>query len=158
MSWGKFFLWSNLLTLPLLFMKKKDPGTDGAGASSKDDELLQNLDDEPIVNEPADPPQPNTPASFDPAAPQVPGMPVSFHLTPAPDGYQQMKGSDVPAELLPKLRPLLAAPMGTVTKMPFAGRDIVGIIQPHYHPPGGPTKPWGWHKGVTLYERKGGLA
>lgn len=132
-----YLFWSVVTSLPLLFLKKK---------SDKDDEILQNLDDEPIVNEPADPPEPK------------PTMPAGFHLTPAPEGYSQMRGPDVPADLLPKLRPLLAAEMGTMTKLSYPGRDILAIIQPHYHEPGGPTKPWGWHKGVTLYERKGAMA
>lgn len=141
------YIWVSIATsLPLLFLKKK---------SDKDDEIIQNLDDEPIVNEPADPPEPRT-ADVRQGDRDV--MPAGFHLTPAPEGYSQMKGPDVPADLLPKLRPLLAAEMGTMTKLSYPGRDILAIIQPHYHEPGGPTKPWGWHKGVTLYERKGAMA
>jgi len=72
-----------------------------------------------------------------------------------PPGYSRMKGSDVPASIMPKLRPLLAAPLGTITKLPTDGRDIVAVIEAHFHEPGGPVKPWGWHKGVSLFERKG---
>jgi len=86
--------------------------------------------------------------------------PAEFRNFRPPDlpGYFRMKASDVPASLLPRLRPLLAAPLGTVTKLPTEGRDIASIIEPHFHEPGGPVKPWGWHKGVSLYERKGANA
>ena len=77
---------------------------------------------------------------------------------PSLPGYSRMRAADVPASLLPRLRPLLAAPLGTVTKLPTEGRDIAAVIEPHFHEPGGPVKPWGWHKGVSLYERKGANA
>ncbi len=87
-------------------------------------------------------------------------VPVEFRdFKPPPmPGYSRMKGSDVPAAIMPKLRPLLAAPLGTITKLPTDGRDIAAVIEVHFHEPGGPVKPWGYHKGVSLYERKGANA
>lgn len=32
------------------------------------------------------------------------------------------------------------------------GRHFIGRIEQHYHPPGGPAKPWGPHKGVSVLE------
>lgn len=44
------------------------------------------------------------------------------------------------------------------TEIPFQadGKDYVGRIEEHYHPPGGPIKPWGHHPGVSVFEVIGG--
>jgi hypothetical protein len=31
------------------------------------------------------------------------------------------------------------------------GKHYVGRLERHYHTPGGELKPWGWHKGTSLY-------
>lgn len=41
-------------------------------------------------------------------------------------------------------------PIGTTQYMTVAGKDLLLTIEPHYHEPGGPTKPWGWHKGCSV--------
>lgn len=138
MSFKSFLFWSSILTLPLPFLfKKKQPETV--------------LDDEPIVEEPDAPPEPAPPGDT---------VPAEFRdfKPPSLPGYVRMKSSEVPASIRPRLPPLLAGTLGTVTKLPTEGRDIAAIIEPHFHEPGGPVKPWGWHKGVSLYERKGQLA
>ncbi|HXK18149.1 MAG TPA: hypothetical protein VNG33_10125 [Polyangiaceae bacterium] len=96
----------------------------------------------------------------DGASPFDPTVPAEFRTFKPPSlpGYSRMRASDVPASIRPKLPPLLASPLGTVTKLPTDGRDIAAVIEPHFHEPGGPVKPWGWHKGVSLYERKGANA
>jgi hypothetical protein len=39
------------------------------------------------------------------------------------------------------------------TEVPFEvdGQSYIGRIEEHYHEPGGPKKPWGRHRGVTVY-------
>ena len=39
------------------------------------------------------------------------------------------------------------------TEVPFEvdGHSYIGRIEEHYHEPGGPKKPWGRHRGVTVY-------
>jgi hypothetical protein len=39
------------------------------------------------------------------------------------------------------------------TEVPFEidGQSYIGRIEEHYHEPGGPRKPWGRHRGVTVY-------
>lgn len=39
------------------------------------------------------------------------------------------------------------------TEIPFQsdGREFVARIEEHYHPPGGPMKPWGHHPGVSVF-------
>ena len=140
MSLGKFLFWSTVLSLPtLFFLPRRKPGVVDPGPE----------DASGVVLEPSDPPEP---------FPMDETVPAEFRtFPPPPAGYTRMADSDVPAVVMPLLRPLLAGSIGTTTKLPAPGRDIVAQIEPHYHPPGGATKPWGWHKGVTLYERKGGV-
>ncbi len=94
------------------------------------------------------------PSPFDPT------VPAEFRdfKPPTMPGYSRMRDADVPASVRPKLPPLLVSPLGTITKLPTDGRDIAAVIEAHFHEPGGPVKPWGWHKGVSLYERKGANA
>lgn len=41
-------------------------------------------------------------------------------------------------------------PIGTTQYMTVNGKDLLFTIEPHFHEPGGPTKPWGWHKGCSV--------
>jgi hypothetical protein len=41
-------------------------------------------------------------------------------------------------------------PIGTTQYVTVNGNDLLFTIEPHYHEPGGPTKPWGWHKGCSV--------
>ncbi len=43
------------------------------------------------------------------------------------------------------------APIGKAEFKTIGGRKILFIVEPHYHPPGGAVKPWGWHKGATVH-------
>lgn len=159
MSWGKFLLWSSVLSLPTLFLfPKRKPGVVLPGP----EEL--GPDGEPIVLEPSEPPLPfenDAFGDFRPGSAEVDTIPAEFRNFQPPAaiaGYARMKAAEVPATILPQLRTLLSGSLGTVTKLPTDGRDIAAVIEPHFHEPGGPTKPWGWHKGVSLYERKGTVA
>ena len=40
--------------------------------------------------------------------------------------------------------------IGTTQYMTVDGKDILLTVEPHYHEPGGPVKPWGWHKGCSV--------
>jgi hypothetical protein len=42
-------------------------------------------------------------------------------------------------------------PIGTEVPFEISGRPYVGRIEEHYHEPGGPERPWGRHRGVTVY-------
>jgi hypothetical protein len=43
------------------------------------------------------------------------------------------------------------------TEFPFEvdGKRYVGRIERHFHPVGGPAKPWGWHPGCSLFAVEG---
>ena len=43
------------------------------------------------------------------------------------------------------------AAMGTEVPFEIDGRAYVARIEEHYHEPGGPRRPWGHHRGVTVY-------
>jgi hypothetical protein len=43
------------------------------------------------------------------------------------------------------------AAFGTEVPFEIDGQSYVGRIEEHYHEPGGPKKPWGRHRGVTVY-------
>lgn len=96
------------------------------------------------------------------AAPAVPSgepprndtMPAAFRdfVAPSLPGYSRMRQADVPSAVMPKLLPLLKLPLGTVTKVPTDGRDIVAVVEPHRR------DDIGWHKGVSLFERRGANA
>jgi len=43
------------------------------------------------------------------------------------------------------------APLGSEFNLDYAGKRYVARIEEHYHEPGGPDRPYGHHRGVTLY-------
>jgi peptidoglycan LD-endopeptidase CwlK len=49
-------------------------------------------------------------------------------------------------------------PFGTEIPFQSDGREFVARIEEHYHPPGGPIKPWGHHPGVSVFAVVGGAA
>lgn len=152
MTVKKFLFWSTVLSLPLLFIPKRRPGEVLPGPEE------ESGDGDTLVIEPSEPPLPFEPGDMPRGRDEMAEtMPAEFRnfKQPSLPGYVRMRSADVPAAAFPLLRPLLANALGTVTKLAVPGRDIAAIIEPHYHPPGGATKPWGWHKGVSLWERKG---
>jgi hypothetical protein len=43
------------------------------------------------------------------------------------------------------------AAIGTELTFEIDGRRYLARIEEHYHEPGGPHRPWGRHRGVTVY-------
>ena len=41
--------------------------------------------------------------------------------------------------------------MGAEIPFEVEGKDFVAKIERHYHEPGGQAKPWGWHRGISLF-------
>jgi hypothetical protein len=41
--------------------------------------------------------------------------------------------------------------VGTEIELEVAGKPYVARIERHFHPEGGPVKPWGYHPGVSLF-------
>lgn len=44
-----------------------------------------------------------------------------------------------------------AKPVGTRIEVEVDGKRVVARIERHFHPEGGPVKPWGFHPGVSLF-------
>jgi len=80
-----------------------------------------------------------------------PRAPVAIDL---PAGYRRVRGDEVTAELSSAAQSVLAshggAPFGTVVPI---DDEYAGLIEEHYHPPGGAARPWGFHHGVSLIVR-----
>jgi len=76
--------------------------------------------------------------------------------TPFPAGYRRLKSSEVTPDLLAKANAVrnspgfTSAPYGTIID---EGDGNAVLVEQHYHEPGGPVKPWGYHHGATLITR-----
>jgi hypothetical protein len=75
-----------------------------------------------------------------------------------PSGYRVLGQSEVNSKLGSIAKSLLSGDYGKLTPFEMDGKKYAGRVEPHYHqpPPIGANpnaypKPWGWHKGVTLY-------
>lgn len=75
-----------------------------------------------------------------------------------PSGYRAIKNSEALADpaILKAARTFidkqvkLSAPLGTREFKVINGKQLLFTVEPHYHEPNGPTKPWGWHKGASV--------
>jgi hypothetical protein len=65
-----------------------------------------------------------------------------------PAGWRIYQGEVTP-ELTAFAVSALAQPLGTWVQGPGG---VCALTEWHYHTPGGALKPWGCHKGATLYE------
>lgn len=100
----------------------------------------------------------NTVAAKIPAAPE-PMSELSFAaLAPTLEPPRTLRRMDT-RELTPAMmqaaaevvRQHYANPVGTNVDIHVAGKHFVARIERHYHPEGGPIKPWGFHPGVSLF-------
>lgn len=55
------------------------------------------------------------------------------------------KASQILNELFPR-------ELGAEKEFTSGGNRYVGVLERHYHPPGGAAKPWGPHKGISTFE------
>jgi hypothetical protein len=78
--------------------------------------------------------------------------------TSPPAGFRRLLGSEVTPALTAKAKEILAEhgkdPIGTSVPFEVDGTQYLGVIEMHYHEPGGPLKPWGPHHGVSLFIEK----
>lgn len=70
-------------------------------------------------------------------------------------GWRRMTDAEVTPELGDMAQQILREhhgdPYGTV--VPFWDDEYAGLVEEHYHEPGGPVRPWGFHPGVSLLRR-----
>jgi hypothetical protein len=87
------------------------------------------------------------PAVTQPAPYVQPGEP--------PANLRRLKAIEVPVPLRAKLHKLLQdhgnEPIGSLVPTEFEGRRYIARLEIHYHPEGGPVRPWGNHRGVSLF-------
>jgi hypothetical protein len=85
---------------------------------------------------------------------QVTGLKPDEPEPAIPPEYRRMKDGEVSDELKAAAPAFLSLPYGSVVPVPnIADQDVLAGIELHFHTPGGPVKPWGWHKGVSLFIR-----
>jgi hypothetical protein len=42
-------------------------------------------------------------------------------------------------------------PFGAEVRFELNGKSYAAVIEHHYHEPGGEARPWGWHRGISLF-------
>jgi hypothetical protein len=99
---------------------------------------------------PTQPPDPNF--KIGPGPSGIPGRP--------PTGYAHMQPGEVNPTIGRIARDLLNGDWGALTPFRIGNKKYMARVEPHYHepPPAGADaskypKPWGWHKGVTIYKQ-----
>ena len=72
-------------------------------------------------------------------------------------GLRRLKDSEVTPAISRNAKEIRDAhwkkPVGSCFPFEADGRSYVGIIEEHFHPVGGPVKPWGKHHGVSVFEK-----
>jgi hypothetical protein len=72
-----------------------------------------------------------------------------------PAGFGGVKGGVSPEVGGKAAEVLNQMPFGSVTPFESSnGKQYVAVKEWHYHEPGGPLKPWGWHPGVSILEKR----
>ena len=77
---------------------------------------------------------------------------------PTARGLRRLAASEVSAEMLVIARRIVRehhqARPGTEVRFESGGQNYVARLERHYHPEGGPVKPWGYHPGVSLLKAR----
>ena len=74
-----------------------------------------------------------------------------------PVGYSILTQKQATPTILAKAREFINrkvkanAVLGEAEEYRLNGRKVRFVVEPHYHEPNGPVKPWGWHKGATVF-------
>ncbi len=69
---------------------------------------------------------------------------------------RRMTNKDLNPKLIKKsskvLRSSLDKPFGSKIPFEMDGKHYEARIEHHYHEPGGKARPWGWHRGISLFK------
>jgi hypothetical protein len=100
--------------------------------------------------------QPRSTAAAPPAQSGAPkGAKRPFAGTVNVPRRRPVRSEEMTPEIVQRARQILdgSRDVGFGTEVPFEidGQAYIGRIEEHYHEPGGPRKPWGRHRGVTVY-------
>ena len=94
------------------------------------------------------------PSVLDPATPEVITPPPADLRLENPKLRRMQKNEITPAMLAlagSLVRKHHAKPVGTQVEVEIEGKRVFARIERHFHPEGGPVKPWGYHPGVSLF-------
>ena len=79
---------------------------------------------------------------------QAPSAPTETRL-------RRLLRREVDHELGVKARTILdetrSEPFGAELRFELRGKPYAAVIERHYHAPGGEARPWGWHRGISLF-------
>lgn len=68
--------------------------------------------------------------------------------------YRRLRDNEVTPALSVEAKRLLTLywkePFGSEYPFDLEGRSYIARVEQHFHPPGGPLKPWGYHAGISL--------
>jgi hypothetical protein len=68
---------------------------------------------------------------------------------------RRVRDHELTNTLIQQAKAILAAhhsePFGNQYPFVVGDRRYFGRLEQHYHPPGGPQKPWGYHTGISLF-------
>jgi hypothetical protein len=85
---------------------------------------------------------------------QSPAPPVVKVEDLPPVVMRKLTAEELSPSLIKKASELLwkfDAPIGSEIVIEHDGRSVVARFEQHFHEIGGPLRPWGFHKGITLY-------
>lgn len=97
---------------------------------------------------------PGPTTSRPPAGAETPEVSPAGQAAASATKLRRLKNSEITATVTSNARRILkehfSEPYGTEIPFDGDGRRYVARLEKHYHEPGGPLKPWGWHKGVSV--------
>ncbi len=84
--------------------------------------------------------------------PEIPSLPLTATK------LRRVRGNELSVRLVQIAGEIVrehhAEPFGTEIAFELDGKQYVGRIEQHYHPPGGELRPWGFHPGCSLLVRE----
>ena len=90
-----------------------------------------------------------------PATPRAESDAVQANATPETVTLRRLRAGELNPALVKQARVIILEnyrqPFGTEIPFEVDGKHYVGRIEKHFHPIGGPAKPWGWHHGCSLF-------
>jgi hypothetical protein len=99
-------------------------------------------------------PPPSSGSASSPVATPAPAERISPPHLLENRGLRRLKKAETSPAMLAAaaqiVRRHFAKPVGTEITVEIEGKQIVARMERHFHPEGGPVKPWGFHPGVSL--------
>jgi len=95
-----------------------------------------------------------------PTTPEADSAEVEESAAPESVTLRRLRARELNRALVKQARAIILEhykkPFGTEIPFEVDGKRYVGRIEKHFHPVGGPAKPWGWHHGCSLFAVESG--